>query len=157
MGELLPRIRQVCSRGSLRTSSGMDRRGERRWKGRTSDAPALLRDSDIPAALESSQSAALAQAEDSLEMNHVVLSGLIAADPLRDQSRDGEPITVLLVAFIAPDEKADGTACCEVEVLDEIADCHRSKLSPGAAILISGAMTGAGGLWAREIAVGEAS
>lgn len=148
MGELFPRIRQVCSRGYLGSSSDMNQRGGRGWKGRTSD---------VPAALSGADSAALAQAEDSLEMNHVVLSGLIAADPLRDQSRDGAPITVLLVAFIAPDEKADGTACCEVEVLDKIADCHRSKLSPGAAILILGEMTGAGGLWAREIVVGEAS
>lgn len=99
-----------------------------------------------------------AQAEDDLgAMNHVVLTGLITADPQRDRSRDGEPITVLLVSFVAPDEKSGGTACCEVEVPDELADPRRKHLRAGAAILISGKMTGAGGLWATMISVGEAS
>jgi len=107
--------------------------------------------------MHSARGTAIAQAEDDLGvMNHVVLTGLITADPQRDKSREGEPVTVLLVAFVAPDEKSGGTACCEVEVLDELADCHRPKLRAGTPILISGEMTGAGGLWATMLAVGEA-
>jgi hypothetical protein len=135
----------------------MDRRDGRSWKGHTPDLSAVLQGPEVTKVLRNSQGAAFAQAEDSLVMNHVVLTGLIAADPQRDRSRDGEPVTVLLVAFVAPDEKAGGTACCEVEVLDEIADCHRPKLRAGAAILISGGMTGAGGIWAKVIVVGGAS
>jgi hypothetical protein len=74
---------------------------------------------------------------------------------MRDKSSDGEPITVLLVAFASRDEKSGG--CCEVEVSDELADPRREHLRVGAAILISGEMTGAGGLWATMISVGEAS
>lgn len=56
------------------------------------------------------------------EINRAVLSGLIAAEPVRDRSRDGDPITVLLVSFCAPDERArDSSTCCEVEVTDSIA------------------------------------
>ena len=106
--------------------------------------------------MHSARGTAIAQAEDDLGvMNHVVLTGLITADPQRDKSREGEPVTVLLVAFVAPDEKSGGTACCEVEILDELADCHRPKLRAGAPILISGEIMGAGGLWATMLAVGE--
>src|SRR6185312_8 len=66
------------------------------------------------------------------EINRAVLSGLIAAEPIRDTSRDGEPITVLLVSFSAPGERARETStCCEVEVTDSIADRHRRRLRVG--------------------------
>src|SRR3954452_9874202 len=90
--------------------------------------------------------------------NHVVLDGLIAADPQRDRSRDGAPITVLLVSFLAPDEGTHwGSACCEVEVLDEIADGSRESLRAGASILVAGEITGAGGIWAKLIIPGRSS
>lgn len=149
MGGLIPRIRQVCSRDLLGTSSRNDK-DTRRGRGWNTHP-------DLPGFLRSAQSAAMAQTEDEFVMNHVVLTGQIAVDPQRDRSRDGEPVTILLVAFIAPDEKADGTAVCEVEVLDKIADSHRPKLRIGAPVLISGEMTGAGALWAKVIAVGETS
>jgi single-stranded DNA-binding protein len=92
------------------------------------------------------------------DINRVVLTGRIAADPQRDKSRDGEAITALLISFPAPDEGTHwGSACCEVEVLDEIADPHRKSLRGGASIMVAGELTGAGGIWARLIAVGEGS
>lgn len=94
--------------------------------------------------------------EPEFEVNHAVFSGLIVADPQRDKSREGDPITVLLISFPAPDERVHwGSACCEVEVLDEIADEHRDKLRVGAPILVSGELTGAGGIWAKFISPGE--
>lgn len=98
------------------------------------------------------------QMNDEMEINHIVLTGLIATDPQRDKSSGGEPITALLVSFPVPDgDSSGGSACCEIEVLDEIADQHRERLRPGAPILIAGAMTGAGGIWAKLIIPGEAS
>lgn len=147
MGGLIPRLRQVCSRDAFRTSSsGMELDGgrTRRWK-----APP-----DLDQLLRSAKREVAAQVDDDLgAMNHVVLTGRIAADPQRDKSRDGEPVTVLLVSFIAP----DGTACCEVEVPDELAEPHRRNLLTGVAVFVSGAMTGAGGLWAWTFTAGEAT
>ena len=47
------------------------------------------------------------------EINRAVLSGLIAAEPLRATSRDGDPITVLLVSFSHP---TSGRATARVAV-----------------------------------------
>lgn len=81
-----------------------------------------------------------------------LLSGTIVEEPLRDRSRDGDPVTVLLVAFTAPDEKARrGAACCEVEVSDEIAAGQRRHLRAGRRLVVLGQLTGAGGLWATAI------
>jgi hypothetical protein len=115
----------------------------RRWK-----APPAL-----DQLLHSVKREVIDQADDDLgAMNHVVFTGRIVTDPQRNKSREGEPITVLLVSFIAP----DGTGCCEVEVPDELAEPYRRNLCPGVAVLVSGAMTGAGGVWATTISVGEA-
>jgi hypothetical protein len=90
---------------------------------------------------------------DSDVVNRAVLSGVISAEPQRDMSCDGDPITVLLVAFTAPDEKTHwSVGCCEVEVLDEIADPHREELRAGESVLVSGQRTGTGGLWATSLA-----
>jgi primosomal replication protein N len=119
----------------------------RRWK-----APP-----DLDQVMHSARDEVIAQADDLAAMNHAVLTGRIAADPLRDVSRKGDPVTVLLIAFDAPDEKAGETACCEAEVPDEIAETHRKNMRAGAAVLVSGALTGAGGLWVTMISVSEAS
>jgi primosomal replication protein N len=85
------------------------------------------------------------------EINRAVLSGPIAAEPLRDTSRDGAPITVLLVSFSAPDESAhDSSSCCEIEVTDSIADRHRRRLSVGRRVWVAGQLTGTG-LWATSL------
>jgi hypothetical protein len=71
---------------------------------------------------------------------------------VRDKSRDGDPVTVLLVAFDAPDERfRRGSACCEVEVPDELADQQRGQLRAGKRLVVLGQLTGAGGLWATTI------
>jgi hypothetical protein len=38
------------------------------------------------------------------EANAALLSGTIVDEPVRDRSRDGDPVTVVLVSFDAPDE-----------------------------------------------------
>jgi hypothetical protein len=86
------------------------------------------------------------------EANVALLSGTIVEEPLRDKSRDGDPVTVLLVSFDAPDEKARrALAVCEVEVPDEIADEQREQLQLGGRLVVLGQLTGAGGLWATAI------
>jgi primosomal replication protein N len=86
------------------------------------------------------------------EANVAVLSGILVEEPVRDLSRDGDPITVLLMSFTAPDEKARQAAtCCEVEVLDEIAKGQQKRLRPGGRLIVFGQLTGAGGLWATAI------
>ena len=77
---------------------------------------------------------------------------MIAAEPQRDRSREGDPITVLLVSFPAPDQGArHASACCEIEVPDGLADPHRRRLKVGARVAVVGQLTGAGGLWASDI------
>jgi hypothetical protein len=115
----------------------------RRWK-----APP-----DLDQLLHSAKREVIDQADELGMMNQVVLTGRIADGPQRDTSHDGEPVTVLLVSFIAP----DGTGCCEVEVPDELAEPHRGNLLTGVAVFVSGAMTGPGALWARTFAAGEAT
>jgi hypothetical protein len=84
--------------------------------------------------------------------NAALLSGTIVEEPVRDKSRDGDPVTVVLVAFDAPDEKSRrSSACCEVEVPDEIADPQRQQLRAGRRLVVIGRLTGAGGLWASAI------
>jgi len=90
------------------------------------------------------------------EANIALLSGTIIEDPQRDRSRDGDPITVLLISFDAPDEKARrAAAVCEVEVPDEIADPQRGRLRAGRRLVVIGRLTGAGGLWATAIVTGR--
>jgi hypothetical protein len=90
------------------------------------------------------------------EANVALLSGTIVEEPLRDKSRDGDPVTVLLVSFDAPDEKARrAVAVCEVEVPDEIAEKQRKQLRVGRRLVVLGRLTGAGGLWATTIVTGR--
>jgi hypothetical protein len=105
------------------------------WHGRPAD-----RDDPLPAPIDGGD-----------EVNQAVLSGLIVAEPCRDTSRDGDPITVLLLSFSAPDERApDISTCCEVEVSDSIADRHRRLLRIGRRVWVAGQLTGTG-LWATEL------
>ena len=90
------------------------------------------------------------------EANVALLSGTIVEEPLRDKSRDGDPVTVLLMSFDAPDEKARrAVAVCEVEVPDEIAAKQRKQLRAGRRLVVLGRLTGAGGLWATTIITGR--
>ncbi len=85
-------------------------------------------------------------------LNRAVISGVMVDEPQRYRSRDGAPITVLLISFAAPDERvSSGSALCEVEILDELADRHRRQLRLGATVLIVGELMGAGGLWANSL------
>ena len=90
--------------------------------------------------------------------NVALLTGTIVEEPLRDKSRGGTPVTVLLVSFDAPEERARGTeALCEVEVPDEIAEAQREALSIGERLVVLGRLTGDGSLWASAIDTGSSS
>jgi hypothetical protein len=78
-----------------------------------------------------------------------IVTGTIMEEPIRDRSRAGHPVTVLLIGFKAPDEEAhDYLACLEVEAVDSIAESQRSLLRLGHRLVVLGRLTGAGGLWA---------
>jgi Single-strand binding protein family len=85
-------------------------------------------------------------------VNRAVVSGLLAADPQRDRSREGDPVTILLLSFRAPDQWARPVStCCEVEVPDAVADRHRRQLRAGRRVWVAGQLTGVGGLWATSL------
>jgi hypothetical protein len=126
----VPRLRQAC-------------RPTRKGSASTGPAPAAV-DLTLPDPEE--------------EANVALLSGTIVEEPVRDKSRDGDPITVLLIAFDAPDEKARrAAACCEVEIPDEIAERQRGRLRAGRRLVVLGQLTGAGGLWATAILTREST
>ncbi len=90
------------------------------------------------------------------EANAALLTGTIVEEPVQDRSRDGDPVTVLLLSFDAPDEKARrAVAVCEVEVPDEIAERQRKQLRAGRRLVVLGRLTGAGGLWATAIVTNQ--
>jgi hypothetical protein len=104
---------------------------------------------DCSSAQNTGTDAALKLPDPSEETNLAMVTGTIMEEPIRDRNRNGQPVTVLLVGFKAPDEEAhDYTACLEVEALDSIAESQRSLLRIGRRLAVIGRLTGAGGLWA---------
>jgi Single-strand binding protein family len=95
-----------------------------------------------------------------LVLNRLFLSGVLAADPQRDEGRDGEPVTLLLVAFPAPDARDSServeTASCEVEVPHPVAERYGRELRAGDAIFVTGQLSGGGGVVATEVHSGPA-
>lgn len=94
-------------------------------------------------------------------LNHVYLTGFLAADPTRDKGRDGEPVDLLWVAFPAPDD-SDCTehpeiASCEIEVPQQVAQAHGDELRAGMSIFVVGQLSGGGGVIATELHSGPAS
>lgn len=90
------------------------------------------------------------------DVNVATLTGILVTEPQRDTSRRGDPITVILLCFTAPEDDAESSAaCCEVEIPDVLADPQRRRLRAGRRISVSGKLTGAGGLWATSIDVRE--
>jgi single-stranded DNA-binding protein len=90
-----------------------------------------------------------------LVINRLFLSGILAANPQKDQGRDGNPVTLLLVAFPAPDardsEERLETASCEVEAPASVAERYVGKLRAGDSIFVTGQLSGGGGMIAIEI------
>jgi single-stranded DNA-binding protein len=88
-------------------------------------------------------------------LNRLFLSGIVVADPQRDEGRDGNPVTLLLVAFPAPDSRdtVEGveTASCEVEVPEHVVAHHPKELRAGVSVFITGQLSGGGGVVATEI------
>ncbi len=95
-----------------------------------------------------------------LVLNRLFLSGVLVADPQSDQGRDGEPVTLLLVAFPAPDarntEERLEVASCEVEVPEHVAGHQTAGLRAGGSVFITGQLNGGGGVIATEIHAGLA-
>jgi Single-strand binding protein family len=98
---------------------------------------------------------ALAGEDSPLALNRLYLSGVLAADPLEDKGRDGDPVTLLLIAFPAPDardtrERVE-TANCEVEVPLGVSRNHAEKLRVGESVFVTGQLSGGGGVIATEL------
>jgi hypothetical protein len=96
------------------------------------------------------------QGQDSrLKLNRVFLSGVLADDPQDDLGRDGNPIALLLVAYPAPDprdtQRLPETAISEIEVPASVFEQHGKELRVGAAIFVTGQLSGGGGVLATEI------
>ncbi len=91
-------------------------------------------------------------------LNAVYLSGVLADDPQSDSDRAGEPVTLLTVAFLAPDplpSDAPTAASCEVEVPAAIAAEAGGELQLGAPVFITGSLSGGGGVLASSVRAGE--
>jgi primosomal replication protein N len=90
--------------------------------------------------------------------NRLFLSGVLVADPQGDVDRSGAPITLLLVAFPAPDTSASQerpeTASCEIEVPAPVAGQCGEKLRAGCSVSVTGQLSGGGGVIATEIHTG---
>lgn len=144
------RLRQSCRRNH-RVSADAASAGAVGWQGPSAATDALYGRPSFW-----TRAAGALQGQD-LErgVNRVHLSGVLAADPLRDMGRDGEPVALLLLAFPAPDDcetaERPETASCELEVPEHVAEVHSEKLRAGASIFITGQLSGGGGVIATEI------
>jgi hypothetical protein len=148
----LQRLRQAC-RGEPRGPAGAAAAIARAGQGSSAAAEALRGDL-------SARAAGAPQSQDPRHgLNRVYLSGVLAADPQRDRGRDGEPVALLLVAFPAPDQGEGAerceTASAEVEVPSQVAGVHSEELRAGRSILITGQLSGGGGVIATEIYLGS--
>jgi hypothetical protein len=85
----------------------------------------------------------------------VFLSGVLADDPQVDVGRDGEPLTLLLIAFPAPDPRdaqlPPETAISEIEVPAEVLERHGRKPRVGETIFVTAQLSGGGGVIATEL------
>jgi hypothetical protein len=98
---------------------------------------------------------ALRDQDPRLVLNSLFLSGILVADPQEDEGRNGERMTLLLVAFPAPDPRdtteRPETASCEVEVPEQVSRRHSKKLQAGASVFITGQLSGGGGVIATDL------
>lgn len=153
--KFFPRLRQAC-RGNHREPVDAPRAAEiRRWQGPSANADTRRGHPSFPGAAGAQNG----RDQDSrLAMNCVYLSGVLAADPQADRGRDGNPVVLLLLAFPAPDtpNTVEGveTASCEVEVPAAVARRCAVKLRAGQPILLTGQLTGGGGVMATEVLTG---
>jgi hypothetical protein len=96
--------------------------------------------------------------EERLALNRVFISGVIAADPVRDRGRDGRAVLLVLIAFPAPErgegEERAAVASQEVEVPARL--LRARQLRAGASVFLTGALSGGGGILATEVHVGPA-
>jgi hypothetical protein len=146
---LFPRVRQACQR-DLQASADITSADARGRQGPGAVDGALCGHSPWVGA-----ASALHGHDSRREVNHVVLTGILAADPQKDKGRNGDPVTLLLIAFPAPDakdtEEFPAVASCEIEVPGEIAAEHAGELRTGAAVLVSGQLSGGGGVLAAQL------
>src|ERR1700704_2610929 len=86
-------------------------------------------------------------------LNHVVLNGLVATEPVHHAVGTSNTVMRLDLAFVPPGHD-DPTGRCEVEVPKEVADNFRGPLRTGAPILIAGELDGCGGILAAIVESG---
>jgi hypothetical protein len=90
-----------------------------------------------------------------LAVNWLYLSGVLADEPIEDKGRDGEPLTLLTIAFPAPDasetQERMEVASCEVEVPAAVSRMHDGRLRVGDSILFTGRLSGGGGVIATQL------
>ncbi len=140
------RLRESCRRGrwALRSSGERERR-----------MPLDPRHGHPPGA--AGVDAARGQGQP--QHNSVYLTGVLADDPQRDKGRTGEPVTLLIIAFLAPDplpSEGGAVASCEIEVPDAVTAEAGGELRVGAPVLITGSLSGGGGVLASSVRAGEA-
>jgi Single-strand binding protein family len=120
--------------------------------------PPRLRQSCREGSSSAGAASALRQQDPRPALNRLSLSGVLAADPLEDKGRDGDPVTLLLIAFPAPDARDAGewseTASCEVEVPARVSQKHGKELRTGGSVFVSGQLSGGGGVIATEVRSG---
>lgn len=149
---LFPRLRQNCRKDHW-GSADASRADPRRWQEPSATADTTCGHPSLVGAVGGQQGQG-----SQLGINRVYLSGVIADDPQQDKGRDGNPVTLLVVAFPAPDakdtEERTETASNEVEVPERVVRRHRKELRAGGSIFITGHLSGGGGVLVTEIHLG---
>jgi hypothetical protein len=148
---LLPRLRQSC-RGKRQDSAN------RPWRFSAQQEPqaASIVSCGRP---QLTEGASELQGQDPrLAINCIYLSGILAAAPVEDKGRDGGPVALLLIAFPAPGasdtEEHMEVASCEVEVPAAVLQRNHEKPRAGDAVLITGQLSGGGGIIATALSSG---
>lgn len=144
-----PRFRQACRRDN---PGSVDAAAETRvWQGPGASASAPLGHPSHAGA-----AGALRAQDELLAVNRLFLSGVLAADPVEDKDLDGNPVTLLLIVFTAPDSgKTRGLLMREIEVPEGVTRRHGKTLRAGDWVYVSGQLNGGdSGIVATEIRQG---
>jgi primosomal replication protein N len=94
-----------------------------------------------------------------VEVNVVMIKGVITEEPTPDTSRGGEPVMLLTLGFAAADAKDENerwaSTSCTVEVSSQLAATFDGELQKGATVLVVGQLAGGGDVLARGLCLGS--